>query len=105
MIVRNLDMESTEDSIRAAFQYITKKPILDIRLAKDKFVSQNRYQKLYKAPFYLIFIDFAPMIKILRRRETRADFRSFRGAQSMIVNKCWIIYKMRRQNLKLMIEL
>jgi len=40
MIVRNLDLESTEDSIRAAFQYITKKPILDIRLAKDKFVSR-----------------------------------------------------------------
>ncbi|CBY20849.1 unnamed protein product [Oikopleura dioica] len=42
MIVRNLDLESTEDSIRAAFQYITKKPILDIRLAKDKFTGNSR---------------------------------------------------------------
>ena len=56
MIVRNLDLESTEDSIRAAFQYITKKPILDIRLAKDKFVSQDLYQKLCKAP--LLFIIY-----------------------------------------------
>ena len=52
MIVRNLDLESTEDSIRAAFQYITKKPILDIRLAKDKFVSTFpliKYLRGYRA--------------------------------------------------------
>ena len=40
MIVRNLDLVSTEESIRAAFGYITKKPIVDIRLAKDRMVSK-----------------------------------------------------------------
>ena len=38
MIVRNLDLNSTEDSIRTAFDYITKKTIVDIRLAKDRMV-------------------------------------------------------------------
>lgn len=42
MIVRNLDLESDETSIRAAFEYITKKAILDIRLAKDKFTGNSR---------------------------------------------------------------
>ena len=39
MIVRNLDLNSTEETIRTAFDYITKKAILDIRLAKDRMVS------------------------------------------------------------------
>ena len=43
MIVRNLDLTSTEESIRTAFDYITKKPIIDIRLAKDRMVRTTKF--------------------------------------------------------------
>lgn len=42
MIVRNLDLNSTEKSISDAFGYITKKTILDIRLAKDRQTGHSR---------------------------------------------------------------
>jgi len=37
MIVKNLDRNTTIPDIRQAFEYITKFPIVDIRLVKDKF--------------------------------------------------------------------
>lgn len=37
MIVKGLDRETTVDSIRRAFEYITHFPIVDIRMVRDKF--------------------------------------------------------------------
>ena len=42
MIVRGLDAASDEKTISEAFGYITKKNIVDIRLARDRTSGQSR---------------------------------------------------------------